>query len=29
MSYVLKKGGGANYTTTPYKPPGPKFYSLE
>lgn len=29
MSYVLKKTGGSNYTTTPYKPPGPKFYSLE
>ena len=29
MAYALKKGGGSNYTTTPYSPPGPKFYSLE
>lgn len=29
MSYVLKKTGGSNYTTTKYKPEGPKFYSLE
>ena len=29
MSYVLKKTGASNYSTTPYNPPGPKFYSLE
>ena len=29
MSYVLKKTGGSNYKTTPYKPVGPRFYSLD
>jgi len=29
MSYILKKSGGSNYTTTKYVPPGPMFYSLE
>ena len=29
MSHVLKKTGGTNYKTTPYAPPGPKFYSLD
>lgn len=29
MGFALKKGGGSNYTTTPYTPAGPKFYSLQ
>lgn len=29
MSYVLKKNGGSKYETTPYVPPGPKFYSQQ
>jgi len=28
MCYVMKKTGASNYITTPYNPPGPKFYSL-
>jgi hypothetical protein len=29
MAFVLKKTGGSNYRTTPYEPPGPKFYTSE
>ena len=29
MSYILRKTGGSNYKTSPYNPPGPKFYSAE
>ena len=29
MSHVLKKNGGSQYVTTPYTPPGPKFYTME
>ena len=29
MCHAAKKSGASNYMTTPYAPPGPKFYTLE